>query len=36
MTLRARVLNGTTKTRAPSFPKLVPQPSAINANVMNT
>jgi len=36
MTSRIRVLNGTTKTKAPSSPKLVPQPSATNANVMDT
>jgi len=33
MTLRVRVLNGTTEIRALSLPKLVPQPSATNAEV---
>ena len=33
MTLRARILNGTIETKAPSPPKLVPQPSAINVKV---
>ena len=35
MTSKVRVLNGTTETRALIPPELVPQPSAINAKVMD-
>jgi len=35
MTSRTRVLNGTTKAKAPRFPKLVPQPNATNVKDMD-
>ena len=36
ITLRARVSNETTRTRASSYSRLVPQSSATNAKVINT